>query len=387
MHGTGKRIYEFLSGYAFAITLLAFLLLLTFLGTIEQTQAGLFDVQRRYFESVVVWHHIGPVAVPLPGAYLLLVLLAVNLVLGGIVRIRKDRTTLGILVVHLGIIVMLGGSLVEYQYSRKGHTTLLEGNSSDEFQSYHEWEIAIAEGDVRGAVKEYVIPGEQWIGLEEGDHALFHQADLPFDLEVHEAVANCQIVPAVQAPKGAKVVDGFALDPKAPERENERNVAGARVTVVDKATGARQDGLLWAFERAPLSVVAGGKRWTVTLSRRRWALPFDVKLVDFRRVLHPGTGMAKSFESDVVTREGEVEQQIKISMNEPLRHQGVTLYQSGFGEPRPGSGGRFTSTFAVVENPADQIPLISCLIIALGLVMHFSRKLVRHVRSEARSSR
>jgi hypothetical protein len=76
-----------------------------------------------------------------------------------------------------------------------------------------------------------------------------------------------------------------------------------------------------------------------------------------------------------------VPQTVKISMNQPLRESGYTLYQSGFIEPDAG-GGRWWSTFSVVRNPADRVPLWSCLVIAAGLFLHFSQKLVRHVRRE-----
>ena len=153
----------------------------------------------------------------------------------------------------------------------------------------------------------------------------------------------------------------------------------------DFPTGDRTDALLWAFERYPFSMVADGKRWTIDLSKRRWPLPFKVELKDFRRVLHPGTGMPKAFESDVIKHQDGVSEEILISMNEPLRQQGYTLFQSGFGEPRPGSGGRYTSTFAVVQNPADQVPLVACIIMTIGLVLHFGRKLMRFVRSHSQA--
>jgi hypothetical protein len=40
----------------------------------------------------------------------------------------------------------------------------------------------------------------------------------------------------------------------------------------------------------------------------------------------------------------------------------------------------------VVQNPADQYPLYACIVIALGLALHYSRKLLRHIRAEARAT-
>jgi cytochrome c biogenesis protein ResB len=107
-----------------------------------------------------------------------------------------------------------------------------------------------------------------------------------------------------------------------------------------------------------------------------------VRLEDFRKEMHPGMGMAKAFESDVTKLQNGVEQRVKISMNQPLNQDGYKLFQSGFIEPANG-GGRWWSTFSVVNNPADRVPLWSCVVITLGLLIHFAQKLTRHVRTQA----
>jgi hypothetical protein len=80
--------------------------------------------------------------------------------------------------------------------------------------------------------------------------------------------------------------------------------------------------------------------------------------------------------------EGATAQQVHITMNEPMRHRGFTFYQSSWG-PQRGSGPLW-SQFSVVRNPSDQVPLISCLIIAAGLLFHFGRKLMLHVMRESK---
>jgi hypothetical protein len=74
-------------------------------------------------------------------------------------------------------------------------------------------------------------------------------------------------------------------------------------------------------------------------------------------------------------------------MNEPLRHRGYTFYQSGWGPEGSEEGTPRWSTFSVVRNPADRVPLIGCVVIAAGLLFHFGRKLVLHIgrMSEARA--
>src|SRR5690349_23344782 len=92
-----KKLLAFLSSFGFAAILLVFLTLLTWLGTLEQIEHGLFETQKKYFDSLylVHWLETTPalgfrIGIPLPGVYLLLGLLLLNLVCGGIVRMRKD---------------------------------------------------------------------------------------------------------------------------------------------------------------------------------------------------------------------------------------------------------------------------------------------------------
>ena len=82
--------------------------------------------------------------------------------------------------------------------------------------------------------------------------------------------------------------------------------------------------------------------------------------------------------------EGSTTRPVKISMNEPLRSDGLVLYQASWGPANARQGQRLFSTLAVVRNPSDRWPLYGCIVIAAGLLMHFSRKLARVLRSEAR---
>jgi hypothetical protein len=220
-----------------------------------------------------------------------------------------------------------------------------------------------------------VAPGERFAHVVAGGRATLTLAALPFDLAVREFLPNCEPRPSNAG------VEGVALAALPREKEAEQDAAGAYVTVLPKNGGQPVEGVLWSRQRAPMPVVVDGRRFTVDLSHRRWPLPFSVRLDEFRRDLHPGMGMAKAFESDVTKVQDGVAQTVKISMNQPLRAGGFTLYQSGFIEPQSG-GGRWWSTFSVVRNPADRVPLWSCLIIAAGLLLHFSQKLVRHARTQ-----
>ena len=62
-------------------------------------------------------------------------------------------------------------------------------------------------------------------------------------------------------------------------------------------------------------------------------LPFDITVKDFR-VEHYATGQPKSFESDIVLTDPDLDQPIEatISVNHPLIHKGYAIYQASFGD-------------------------------------------------------
>ena len=64
----GAWLVGVLGSYTLAVTLLLLLLVLTAVGTFAQAHMSLYDVQRRYFDSLVAVIDVGPVSIPLPGA-------------------------------------------------------------------------------------------------------------------------------------------------------------------------------------------------------------------------------------------------------------------------------------------------------------------------------
>ncbi len=381
-----KRAFDFLASYAFAVVLLFFMLLLTFFGTLEQVSHGLFEVQKKYFESIWLVHdlHIGPnttLPLPLPGVYLLMVLLFINMLCGAIIRVRKEWRRPGMLIAHGGIMFLVLSGFVTYHFSTSGHMTLYEGEQADNFDSYYDWMITITEMKEGG--KRFTIHGDQFqdMGIEE--RRVFQSPDLPFDLHLAGFMKNSWPQPA--PPVMAMGIDGVMLEPHDLEKEAERNVAGVTVTVLEKTPQPEaHDALLWGLSVMPWKVNVDGADYAIDLAHKEFPVPFTIRLDKFIRDLHPRTSMAANFESEVTKIENASERRIHIKMNEPLRHQGYTFFQASWGPQDARPGDPLFSTFAVVNNPADQWPKYSCYIIALGLMIHFGQKLFSYLRAENR---
>jgi hypothetical protein len=52
--GFVNKLFRAFGSFGFAVVLLVFLLILTWLGTLEQVEVGLYEVQKKYFDSLVL---------------------------------------------------------------------------------------------------------------------------------------------------------------------------------------------------------------------------------------------------------------------------------------------------------------------------------------------
>ncbi|MEO6787555.1 MAG: cytochrome c biogenesis protein ResB, partial [Chthoniobacteraceae bacterium] len=146
----------------------------------------------------------------------------------------------------------------------------------------------------------------------------------------------------------------------------------------------------------PQTIEAGDQKWRVAMRNERYYLPYSVELVRAKQEVYQGTSQAKEFASRVrlinpITKENR---ETDITMNNPLRYEGLTFYQSTMdqGERGPGTaallealsgrpreefagmeekeGGRM-SGLQVVQNPSMLAPYTGCLLVGFGLLWQF----------------
>jgi hypothetical protein len=429
-------VIAFFSSFGLAAVVLALLLLVTLLGTLEQLDHGLLITQVKYFESFLIteidmtcclramhwpfgfsdgWR----LPVLLPGGYLLMMVLAVNMVFGGIIRLKKEVLWLvklplrlvtgrfgelrpvprrvGVLIAHMAIVFMLVAGVVSLYLKKEGAVWVREGRTAGEFQSFHKSVIEIERirppaADGRRSVM--VIPDTQFADLTGGKARTFTSGKLPFDLVVMNYFEHCE--PRREAAPGPMMVDGFRLQELARKNpktgkvlEHENLMNGAYVKAVNKQSHEEQSGIVWRGELAPWTIKAGDEEYAVSIGRRTYALPFEVTLEKFIRETHPGTEQARRFSSQVVVRHegqsGNGERKL-ITMNQPLRHGGFAFFQSSFDEEAADRGGTQASMFQVVSNPSDNWPLYSLIAAGLGILIQFIWSLVRFISREHKAT-
>ena len=381
----GRRIFDFLAGFEIAVICFVLLIILTFFGTWEQQYIGLYRAIEKYFDldAFIVIPRNGDDKIifpPLPGAYWVIVVLSVNMFLGGILRIRKGVKQFGVLVTHFSILFMLVAGAVSSIFKREGVMLVFEGEKSDYATDYHDYTIEVFEYDENGdRTAPKIIENQHLRDMERSDTLVADFEGMPFDLKVTGYLGSAEMYLSTQAePQGdaERVIDGFFIRAAEPNPEEELNMAGCYITV-EKEEGESRELLLYGGNNRPISFNVGNKRYGITLVRRIWPMPFEVELHQAIGRYHPGTRNASWFQSNITKVTDGSRKDYEIVMNKPMRHGGHTLFQANWDERE----GRAFSGFAIVNNPSDKWPEWSLYIATIAMFLHFAFMLGRYILS------
>lgn len=127
----------------------------------------------------------------------------------------------------------------------------------------------------------------------------------------------------------------------------------------------------WMASNSMLKLFGDQAVFVVTYGNRRIDLNLDLRLKEFRVGRYQGTMRAASYESVVeVPGMGET----VISMNEPLKYNGYTFYQSSFEEDEKGQP--VASVLSVNRDPGRWLKYLGSLLIVGGSIhmFYFRRK-------------
>jgi len=362
---------KLLSSAKITVACLFLLFVLTFWGTIAQVQQGLYIAQERYFNS---FFFLAAGFIPFPGAQLVLWVFFVNLISSIILTWKKytQWENSGLLIIHLGLILYFFAAFMIFHVSRESNVTLAEGEGTNVSTSYQDWELAYWKDNGN----ERQVTALDTRNFKPGYQVPFNNTD--FTLTVRHFYLNSEafsdsttkIDPLTLNASGITL-----MNEKPVVKEKEQNIEGGYFDL--KANHKNYTLILYGAESQPTPLTIGDKNYYFILRHTRYPLPFTIKLNHFKAEFHPGTDMAKSFESTVTISTGSLERQARIYMNNPLRYKDFTVYQASY---ETDSNGRQHSTLAVVRNYARILPYISCFVVFFGLALHF---LIRAFMSRA----
>ena len=387
--GFAGEFWRFLGGYPLAVGTLVLLCLVTWLGTKAQVELGLWGAIQKYFGSKMYFiEYVGPLGIPLPSATLLLWILTVNLIVGGVIRIRKTVQLAGIYIAHAGILMLIAGGFYKDRSAYEGHLVLPRNVERSVFLGT-KWELAITEKLDGDKVREHLVDPARLHKLGYNDKLLVRSAGLPFDVHISGFAANSRVYPEGRGGDSSNrgtAIGGYQLAAMEVAKEEGQSMPGCYVTIlgdgkpVERAIVHARSQSAWAFDY-------NGKRYSVDLRQRRHRLPFSVTLDKFVHDTYANLpGMHRAFESHIRVKKGGDERAVKIEMNDPLRLDGYVLYQTDWGPKTPGTpNDKKWSVLTVSWNPADRWPEWACYIIGIGLFIHFLLKLIAYLQRETAS--
>ncbi len=119
----------------------------------------------------------------------------------------------------------------------------------------------------------------------------------------------------------------------------------------------------WLPQGEVKQVNLGGRPATVVFANETLTLPFQLRLEQFSKKDYPGTETPYSYESLVTNFKDQ--KKTLISMNEPLKEEGYTLYQASFSLV---PGQKPVSILSVNRDPGRPIKYLGSAILILGII-------------------
>jgi len=354
------------------VALLVFGILLVFAATLDQTHLGIWGIQQKWFRSLVVMQEFRGLVLPIfPGGYLLGGLLLVNLIAAHIYRFKFTTRKAGIFLTHLGFILLLVGELLSGLWQEDFTLRLNVGETKSYAESFRFNELAVIDTSPSKFDEVVAIPEE---ALEQ--HRSVQHPKLPFRVVTKAYYPNSLLQNRAEDAPASLATAGLGLRvTAAPQpltyRPDESNLPSAYVELVapDAPIGTFlvSTGLVASQE-----FNYAGRTWKLCLRPKRIYRPFALTLLQFTHDRYIGTEIPKNFASRLrlTAASGQEKREVLISMNNPLRYDGLTFYQAGF------ENNDRTSILQVVRNPSWQIPYIACALMGAGLLGQFGLHLL-----------
>lgn len=318
----------------------------------------------------------------------------------------------GVIFLHIGIAILMAHEFYVAETNVEANMMIAEGETVDWVFDPRAAELALIDSSDDEVDRVTVIPAQLLAtaakAAEDSPERVISHADLPVDVRVLDYFANCAVLPRQSSGSGEPWQGlGRELSLKELETGSEMDIPGAHVELLDKQSGESlgryvvtnffddylhqrlgprlQAQFRMARKTYPLTTgpqtVAADKPVTVGLRYARTYKPYEVTLEKFTYKRYAGSSKAKDFASDVqlVDKQGRADIKYHIYMNNPLRYEGETFYQSEF-DPWTETG----TVLQVVKNEGWMAPYIGCAVVVVGMLVHFGITLVRFLNRRLR---
>jgi ABC-type transport system involved in cytochrome c biogenesis permease subunit len=307
----------------------------------------------------------------------------VVLLIGCVMVFRKRA---GIALLHAGVALIMFSELLTAMTANESQMTIAEGQTVSYGQDLRTTELALTDREDKDQDRVTVVPQDFLIGNVGAVDRIDH-ADLPVSVQVHRWLAN-SVIKAPQSGTPNPATAGTGLQAVADAVRQNSGVdkdamvdqPAAYVELFSKPDGKSLGTYLVAAGMPDQTIDVGGHQYDLSLRLKRIYEPYSLTLKKFRFDRYTGTNTPKNYSSLVQLTDPahNVDREIRIWMNNPLRYAGTTIYQADFDHVTEKG-----TVLQVVQNANWMIPYVGCMLVATGMLAHFGAMLTRFLRRRA----
>jgi hypothetical protein len=309
----------------------------------------IFLANQMYFSSWFVWFKGIPIFL---GGYAIGALLVINLISSHATKFKFSKSYIGIFLIHFGLVLLIIGAGLTSFFAKEMQMVVAEGSVKNYLEYPTQFEFVLIDvsnptfDDVYAFDIDELKSGIQFKGAKIQMTEYFTNSILN-----QRGIENLKYSQLGQSFKLISLPNTYKM--------TERNIPGLALSI--KTERDTNFFILWGGSAVYQHFNTSNQTYLIKLRPKRHYIDFSIELVDFLKENYSQSTTARSFQSriNLITSSGSVP--FIIQMNEPLRYNGLTFFQSSFTTDEQ------SSVFQVVKNPSWVVPYISSLIIVVGL--------------------
>src|SRR6185437_3380789 len=300
-------------------------------------------------------------------------MLLINLFAAHFRYYRSTKKKIGILLIHLGIVLLLAGQFLTDFLSSESVMHIRTGSSANYSESMSDYELAVTDTTDKDSDTVVLIPDQLLVKRGE-----IRRPELPFTIRLQTYYRNSALsekaeVGYEEVKTGAEAGSGFWWRSLPHETVTQKRDIPSGIVELRTPQGTVGSILVSGFLSRPQEFVFNNRTYQLALRPQRFYKPFSLHLVEFKFDRYPGTDIPKNFSSRVRLQRPQTgeDRELLIYMNNPLRYAGETFYQADWDhEDEKGT------ILQVVRNPSWLTPYLACALVGGGLVIQFMIHLV-----------
>ncbi len=291
----------------------------------------------------------------------------------------------GIVLLHGGIALLMFSELLTGLQAQEAQMRIAEGQTIHYAEDHRSTELAVIDKSDPHQDRVWVVPSRLLLQATAAGQVLDDPA-LPFAVRVVEHLPHAR-TRFLQPGENSPATHGVGLlrvGVPLPANTGVGQRQGVDVPLMYVEFIRRdREASLGTFCLSPLLLNdvfrLDDRTYEVALRFQRMQKPYAIKLIDFRYDRYVGTNTPKNFSSEIelIDVEQNVNRNITISMNNPLRYLGDTLYQADWDKATERG-----TVLQVMTNAGWMIPYVACMLVATGMLAQFGATFLRFARRQ-----